>query len=119
MAKKDKTAKAGAAAKATKLPKRIAGIKLPKELRKSGAALLEKANSPIGREVIAAGITAVVAAAARSQAGRKVASKAAETTAKTAAKTADVGAQEAKQIADAIGAAAGAVMQRLFEKKAG
>ncbi|MES2056636.1 MAG: hypothetical protein V4564_11925 [Pseudomonadota bacterium] len=108
MAKKDKSAKT---AKAAKLPKRIAGIKVPKELRKSGAALLEKANSPIGREVIAAGITAVVAAAARSRAGSKVAAKAADPTTRAA----QAGAQDAREIVDAIGT----VMQRLFEKKAG
>ncbi|MGY4398609.1 hypothetical protein ACVWZA_003817 [Sphingomonas sp. UYAg733] len=118
MAKKDKAAKAakaGGAAKAAKLPKRIAGIKVPRELRKSGAALLEKANSPIGREVIAAGITAIVAAAARSQAGRKVTAKATE----TASNAAQTGVDDVRQIADAISVAASAVMQRLFEKKAG
>ncbi|MGH6614982.1 hypothetical protein [Sphingomonas sp.] len=108
MAKKDKSAKAG---KATKLPKQIAGIKVPKELRKSGAALLEKANSPVGREMIAAGIAAVVTAAARSRAGGKVAAKATDATAKAA----QAGAQDARDLVDAIGT----VMQRLFEKKAG
>ena len=49
--------------KKTKIPKRIAGVKLPKELRKTGEAILEKANSPAGREMLAAGLTMAAAAA--------------------------------------------------------
>ena len=46
-----------------KLPKRIGGVKLTKELRKAGGKLLDKANSPLGRELIAAGLTMAAAAA--------------------------------------------------------
>ena len=49
--------------KKTKIPKRIAGVKLPKELRKTGEAILERANSPQGREMLAAGLTMAAAAA--------------------------------------------------------
>ena len=49
--------------KKTKIPKRIAGVKLPKELRRTGEAILEKANSPQGREMLAAGLTMAAAAA--------------------------------------------------------
>jgi hypothetical protein len=52
-----------------KLPKRIGGIKLTKELRKAGGKLLEKANSPMGRELIAVGLS--MAAAAASKAARR------------------------------------------------
>jgi hypothetical protein len=46
-----------------KLPKRIGGVKLTKELRKAGGKLIEKASSPIGRELIAAGLSMAAAAA--------------------------------------------------------
>jgi hypothetical protein len=57
------------AKKTPKLPKRIGGVKLTKELRKAGGKLIEKANSPIGRELIAAGLT--MAAAAATSAAKK------------------------------------------------
>ncbi|WP_404711429.1 hypothetical protein [Sphingomonas sp. MMS24-J13] len=57
------------AKKTMKLPKRIGGVKLTKELRKAGGRLLETANSPVGRELIAAGLS--MAAAAATAAARK------------------------------------------------
>jgi hypothetical protein len=57
------------AKKKAKLPKRIGGVKLTKELRKAGGKLLETANSPLGRELIAAGLS--MAAAAATTAARK------------------------------------------------
>jgi len=54
MAKKDKKAK---------IPKRVGGIKVPKELRKAGSKLVKVAASPVGRELIAAGLGMVAAAA--------------------------------------------------------
>lgn len=61
-----KPAKTDAArtAGAIKLPKTVAGVKVPKELRRKGEALIDKANSPAGREAIAAGLTMVAAVAA-------------------------------------------------------
>ena len=53
MSKKQKKAKPG------KLPKRIAGVKIPKDLRKSGDALIATAASPIGREVMMAGLASL------------------------------------------------------------
>lgn len=50
--------------KKAKLPKRIGGVKIPKELREVGGAILEKANSPAGREMLAAGLTMAAATAA-------------------------------------------------------
>lgn len=47
-----------------KLPKRVGGVKLSKEIRKAGGKLLEKANSPLGRELIATGLGMAAAAAA-------------------------------------------------------
>ena len=53
---KDKKAK-------LKIPKEIAGVRIPKELRKPANALLETVASPAGREMIAAGLTMAAAAA--------------------------------------------------------
>lgn len=49
--------------KKAKLPKEVMGVKLPKEVREIGGALLEKAQSPQGREMLAAGLTMAAAAA--------------------------------------------------------
>ena len=59
MAKKDKSSKQG------KIPKTIGGMKLPKELRKSGEKLIARAQTPQGRQVIAAGLAMASAAVAR------------------------------------------------------
>lgn len=72
--------------KAKRIPKRIGGVKLPKELREKGEALLDRgeallaqANTPAGREVLTAGLTMAAAAASAAivNAGRERA-KAAE-----------------------------------------
>jgi len=70
-----------------KLPKEVAGVKVPKGLRKQGKRLLEIIDSPAGRELAATGLTlaaaSLVAKASDSQAksavkavGREVVSKA-------------------------------------------
>ncbi|WP_287979360.1 hypothetical protein [Sphingomonas sp.] len=65
MAKDKKAKKAEKAGKAnkTKLPKEVMGIRLPKDVREIGGAVLEKANTPQGREMLAAGLTMAAAAA--------------------------------------------------------
>lgn len=64
-------------AKTAKLPKEVMGIRLPKEVRAIGGAVLERANSPEGREMLAAGLTMAAAAAsaavARGRAKREAA----------------------------------------------
>jgi hypothetical protein len=45
-------------AKALKIPKKIAGMKVPKQLRKSGKSLTKMLDSPIGRQALAAALTA-------------------------------------------------------------
>lgn len=62
--------------KKVKLPKRVAGVKVPKELRKGGEALIAQAQSQAGRAAIMQGVsvvagiaaTAVQAAAAKAKA---------------------------------------------------
>lgn len=111
--------------KAPKLPKRIAGIKLPKELRKSGNMLLATANSPIGREMLASGLMAAIgsAVAQRTTAtppGTGPAPKPAPTPASTPQETpidpAEAGARAARQIVDLIGGAATAALTRYREE---
>ncbi len=68
--------------KKAKLPKEVMGVKLPKEVRAIGGALLEKAQSPQGREMLAAGLTMAAAAAsaavAKGRAKREAAAAAPE-----------------------------------------
>lgn len=54
-AKKNKSAKSG------KLPKTVAGIELPKELRKQGAKLLDLIKNPMVGDLVAAGLVALAA----------------------------------------------------------
>jgi hypothetical protein len=42
---------------AKRIPKRIGGLKLPKELRQKGEALLDRATSPEGQAALAKGLT--------------------------------------------------------------
>lgn len=51
------------AKKGMKIPKEIAGIKVPKKLRKKGEAIIDAAQSPIGREVMLSGLAAFASAA--------------------------------------------------------
>ncbi|MCM8729656.1 hypothetical protein ACFO8O_01550 [Hephaestia sp. GCM10023244] len=51
--------------KKTKLPKQIAGVKIPKKLRKKGGKLLAALDTPVGRDLAAAGLMAAIAAFAR------------------------------------------------------
>jgi len=63
----------------TKIPKTIAGVKVPKELRKAGNKLIDKAHSPEGRQAIATGLTmaaAAMAAATERRARKTAASEA-------------------------------------------
>lgn len=97
--------------KNAKLPKKIAGVKIPKKLRKSGGKLIEAASTPAGRELIAAGLVA---------AGSALAAKAQKARTRPDAGSADHldpaerGAQMAGQIGATLGAAANAALDRLL-----
>lgn len=56
-----------------RIPKQVGGIKIPKELRRKGEELLERVDTPIGREMLATGIglAATAAAAALTRKGVK------------------------------------------------
>lgn len=96
--------------KAKKLPKTIAGVKLPKKVRKQGGALLAKVDTPLGRELLAAGLVAAGAALAQRGAVREAAGEAEGAVEDAAAK----GARVAGQIGGIVGAAANAALDRLF-----
>ncbi len=121
MAKKDKKESKTAKPKKGKLPKEIAGIKIPKELRKTGEALIATANSPAGRSMLISGATAVMATmAARMRTANQPGGTphAAPPAAPRAPETNDngqqgydpeaAGAQVARRIIDIIGIAANA-----------
>ncbi|MFW2851866.1 hypothetical protein ACM61V_08045 [Sphingomonas sp. TX0543] len=102
MAKKDSK-------KGKKIPKKIGGVKIPKELRHAGEALLDKANSPAGRELLASGLT--MAAAAAAAAAMKQRAKA------EAVKPGDPGIFDPQRVADKVGDVAEVVLDRLFGTK--
>jgi len=127
MAKKSKTD--GAKSK-MKIPKEIAGFKVPKDLRKKGDALIEKANSPEGRQAIASGLAMVgglvAANAARKQAEAAAAAAAAKPEAAKADPQPEPKPETAKpgtpginpqEMADQIGAAADLLLGRIFAKR--
>jgi len=113
-----------------KIPKEIAGFKVPKELRKKGEALIERANSPEGRQAIASGL-AMVGGLVAANAARKADAKATETAKPEAARpeaakpdaprpeTAKPGTPgiNPQQMADQIGAAADMLLGRIFAKR--
>ncbi|MGU3392241.1 hypothetical protein [Sphingomonas sp. M1A8_2b] len=127
-----------------KIPKQIGGMKVPKELRKKGEALIEKASTPQGREAITAGLAmaaTVAVAAIERQRTKQTAAPAAEAKSETAAPTAAApsaaeatasraaaaedgpqkpgmsGMQSPQAVADAIGQAAEMMLGRFFSKK--
>ncbi|WP_445191949.1 hypothetical protein ACT009_15450 [Sphingomonas sp. Tas61C01] len=106
--KKDKKAAKAAAAGATTKP---AGFAIPDELMKQGAALLETANTPAGREMLAAGLTMAAAAASAALTKR--------TTDTPDAAAAHGAAKEPPVLADALNQAADALMKRFLGPKAG
>ena len=80
--------------KKKKIPKKIAGVKVPKELRKTGQKLAKLAEDPVVREIALAAVAAGVAA-------RNDVRKAAK------AKAAEAG-EEATEAVNWVGAALGA-----------
>jgi hypothetical protein len=109
MAKKDK--------KGFRIPKEIGGVKIPKEARRAGEAILEKANSPEGRQMLASGIamaaTAAAAMAARQARGPAAPAKPAPDPAGPQ-RPGQSGTVDPHQVADAIGQAANALMNKMF-----
>ena len=78
-------------AKKGKLPKRIAGVKIPKKLRKSGAPLYALLQNPLVADLVAVGLIAAADALTKTQTA-KAAGKAAKQGAKDAADVSGTGA---------------------------
>jgi hypothetical protein len=102
--------------KAKKLPKRLAGVKLSKQLRKAGGKLLRAANSPVGREILVTGL-GLAAAAAAAAAEKKRAPGGADDQAKPADKPA--GGRDPHDIGVQLGRMAEAALAGLFSGKRG
>ncbi len=84
MAKKDKP----------KLPKKVGGVKVPKQLRKSAQSALEIAQNPIARELVSAAVVAGAAALAK-----RTVAKPAPAPAEPAATQTDIGSLIAQGVA--------------------
>ena len=103
--------------KSPKIPKRIAGVKLPKELRKSGNLLLETASRSVGREILVSGLMAVIAgAAARRPAAASPTQPVAPPAPASTIDPQEAGARAARQVIDMIGGAATAALARYREE---
>ena len=88
-------------AKAAKLPKRIAGVKIPKKLRKRGAPLYQLLNNPMVRNVVADMVAVGLLAAADAMGKQpkvKKAGKAAKHAAEDVGEAAGTGAVNVGQV---------------------
>ena len=117
MAKKDK--------KGFRIPKEIGGIKVPKEARRAGEALIEKVNTPAGRQALASGLAmaaTVAAAAAAKQARGPVATPGTDQAkagsdkpgSDKAGQAGTTGPVDPQQVVDMLGQAANAFMTKMF-----
>jgi hypothetical protein len=111
--KKDKKAKKA------KLPKEIAGVKVPRKLREHGQQLADLARNPLVAEVAAAGLVAVATALRESSKVKAAAAKARDAAAEAEKQSAEV-AQDVKSgltdLANLALAAATQGMQAFAEK---
>src|SRR3712207_2875693 len=101
---KDKKAK-----KAKTGGKRVAGVKVPKELRSAAAKI---ADHPVISDVIAAGLLAAAAALTEPKAGKRALNASAE----GAEDAAEATAREVNRLTRAARAAAGAMGNRIIEE---
>lgn len=119
MGKKKDKAGTGKANGAGKIPKHIAGFKLPKDVRKTGEALIAKASSPAGQAAIAKGLTlaaglATVAAARTAQARAPDPAESAEGATPSPAPAPTPPPIDAAKVVEAVGTVANVVLGRLF-----
>lgn len=98
-----------------KLPKRIAGVKIPKTLRKSAPALGAFLATPAGREAVAAGLVAMAGALAGTKQGRHAVAAAGDSVAD--ASTTAVG--TLSTLGEATVAAAGEVARAVLPSSGG
>jgi hypothetical protein len=88
--------------KGAKLPKEVAGVKIPKKLRKAGSAAMDLAQQPIVGEFVAAALTAAAASLMKdSKAGRTVRREASDATSETIREASAIGAAVKQVLLDA------------------
>ena len=88
--------------KGLKLPKKVAGVKIPKSLRKAGAAAAELAQQPVVGEFVAAALTAAAASLiADTKTGRKVREEGADAASDTVKQASAVGGAVRKVLLEA------------------
>ena len=97
-----------------KMPKEIAGVKVPKELRRSAEALIEQARKPETIALLASGVAAIAGAAAAAKAAKH--GTHAATAAPPAPGKPGTRVESGDQIADALAAAARAVMEGVLKR---
>ena len=117
MSDKMKGAKKGGVKKDKRIPKQIAGIRVPKEVRRRGEALIDAAASPHGREVIARGLTMAATLANLAAQRGKPAPAEAEPVAGEAASPSPTPPLDPQKLAEAVTTVADAVLGRLFPGK--
>lgn len=109
------------AAKGKVIPKRIAGVKLPKEVRRKGEALIAQATSAEGQAARAKGLTMAAGlatmAAERSRRARPAAAEAAQSSEGAPPPTTPP--LEPAKVVEAVQTVADAVLGRLFGGKKG
>ena len=76
-------------AKNGKLPKRIAGVKIPKKLRKRGGQVFAFLDSPVISSIVAAGLLAAADSISKQPKVKKAGKKAGKTAKRVAADTAE------------------------------
>ncbi len=109
----DGTTMAKKGKKGFRIPKEIGGVKVPKEARRAGEALIEKACSPEGRQVLASGL-AMAATAAAALAARQAGDRAARPADARQSSRPGESATDSDRVSAAIGDAADIFMNRIF-----
>ncbi|NJR78254.1 hypothetical protein HBH26_06435 [Sphingomonas sp. 36D10-4-7] len=103
--------------KKKRIPKTVAGVKVPKELRKAGEKLLDQAQRPETQAKIA-GVLTMAAGAVAAAAAKKRAEQAAPRPQEPRAEAhAGRTGTDPQAVADAIGQAAEQVLSKLFGRR--
>ena len=111
-------------AKQGRIPKHVGGVKLPKELRRRGEALIAQAQSEAGRAAIMQGVSVVAGIAASAAQAAAARAQATQTQPRPEAAVAEPAAPSAAAsvppgdaIAKAVTAGIDAALGRLFAKR--
>lgn len=86
-----------------KLPKRVAGVKLPRDVRKAGGALIAWAISADGRKLLAPAVMGLIAVLQGTKTGRKMTAEAASGTADAVSSGATVTGRVVSALTEAAG----------------